>query len=125
MKHRGHFAITDVDRKLSKIVQKFRVQEFNSQGQKWHGIGIAFKCLQKLRKKESEMWICNTRDWTSMSELEAGNEKRHLKYWVRTSINLILHLFLKASRGITAPSKEFVFIFSTDRLIVFPLVLGE
>ena len=71
------------------------------------------------------MWICNTRDWTSMPEHEAGNEKRHLKYWVRTSINLILQLFLKASRGITAQCKEFVFIFSTDRLIVFPLVLGE
>ena len=75
--------------------------------------------------KRSHTWLCNTRDWISMSEYEAGNDKRHLKYWVRMSINLILQLFLKASRGITAQCKEFVFIFSTDRLIVFPLVLGE
>ena len=51
--------------------------------------------------------------------------KDTLKYWVRISINLILQLFLKASQGIMAQCKEFVFIFSTDRLIVFPLVLGE
>ena len=116
MKHRGHFGITDVDTNFSKIVQKFQRARSKVKGENCMGMELC---------KRSQMRTCNTRDWTSMSEHEAGNEKRRLKYWVPISVKLRLQLFLKASWGITAQCKEFVFIFSTDRLIVFPLVLAE